>query len=82
MEFDEKQFTGSGTALMKKLLQQGKYDKVPNDIIELQYNLPAWLSQLTPAQLSSLPEYAMETYFLSSGLPDPTKAKFRCPDSP
>ncbi len=35
VEFDEKEISGNGTHLIKKVLQAGKCDKVPDNIAEL-----------------------------------------------
>jgi hypothetical protein len=59
---------------MKKVLQSGKCDKVPDHISELREQMHTeWLNKLTPEQLSSYPEWVIERYFLSSGQLDHTK---------
>ena len=74
VKFDEREISGSGTLLMKKVLQAGKCDKVPDHISELREQMHAeWLNKLTPEQLSSYPDWVMERYFLSSGRPDHKK---------
>jgi hypothetical protein len=74
VQFDESEISGNGTLLMKKVLQAGKCDKVPDHITELREQMHAeWLSKLTPEQLSNYPDWVMERYFLSSGQPDRTK---------
>src|SRR5436190_10388877 len=73
VQFDESEISGNGTLLMKKVLQAGKCDKVPDHIIELREQMHAeWLNKLTPEQLSHHPDWVMERYFLSSGQPDRT----------
>ncbi|KAH8590158.1 hypothetical protein B0O99DRAFT_521816 [Bisporella sp. PMI_857] len=74
VSFDESEISGNGTLLMKKVLQAGKCDKVPDHISELREQMHTeWLNKRTPEQLSSHPDWVMEKYFLSSGRPDHTK---------
>jgi hypothetical protein len=74
VQLDESEISRNGTLLMKKVLQAGKCDKVPDHITELREQMHAeWLNELTPEQLSNSPEWVMERYFLSSGQPDRTK---------
>lgn len=39
VQFEEKEFSGNGTALMKKVPQEGKCDQVPGHILELQQKM-------------------------------------------
>ena len=72
--FDEREFSGNGTLLLKKVLQAGKCDKVPDHISELREQMHAqWINKRTPEQLYHSPEWFVEKYFLSSGRPDHTK---------
>jgi hypothetical protein len=72
--FNEGEISGNGTLLMKKLLQAGRCDEVPDRITELREQMHAeWLNKRTAEQLSNHPEWVMERYFLSSGRPDRTK---------
>ncbi|RHZ47825.1 hypothetical protein CDV55_101056 [Aspergillus turcosus] len=74
VQFEEREFTGQGTALMKAALQAGKCDQVPDHIMKLQEQMHAeWLSERTPEQLSSNPDWVMQKYFLSADQPDRTK---------
>lgn len=74
VQFDKSEITGAGTLLMKKVLQAGKCDKVPDHITALRKQMHSeWLNKLTPERLSSNPEWVMDRYFLSSGQPDRTK---------
>lgn len=74
VHFEEREFSGNGTALLKAALQAGKCDQVPDHIVNLQNQMhEEWLSQRTPEQLSSDPEWVMQRYFLSAGQPDRTK---------
>ncbi|GIK05558.1 hypothetical protein Aspvir_009671 [Aspergillus viridinutans] len=74
VQFEEREFTGQGTALMKAALQAGKCDQVPDRIMTLQKQMHAeWISQRTPEQLSSEPDWVMQKYFLSDDQPDRTK---------
>lgn len=59
---------------MKAALQAGKCDQVPDYILNLQKQMHAeWISERTPEQLSSHPDWVMQKYFLSAGQPDHTK---------
>ncbi|KAI1121214.1 hypothetical protein F5Y10DRAFT_256800 [Nemania abortiva] len=72
--FDERDFSGNGTLLLKKILKAGKCDKVPGHIARLRAEMHAeWLAQLTIEEISNYPEWAMEKYFLTSGQPDRAK---------
>ncbi|KAE8450780.1 hypothetical protein EG329_005693 [Mollisiaceae sp. DMI_Dod_QoI] len=74
VQFDESEISGNGTLLMKKVLQAGKCDKVPDHITKLREQMHTeWLDKLNPEQLSSSPEWVMDRYFLSSGQPDRTR---------
>ncbi|OJJ42500.1 hypothetical protein ASPZODRAFT_137291 [Penicilliopsis zonata CBS 506.65] len=74
VQIDGKKFFGNGTALLKAALQAGKCDQVPDHILELQWQMhEEWISELTPEQLSSNPEWVVQRYFLSAGKPDHTK---------
>ncbi|KAK4454282.1 hypothetical protein QBC34DRAFT_490695 [Podospora aff. communis PSN243] len=66
---------GNGTLFLKKALQAGKLDAVPDHILALQAQMHAeWLESRTPQQLSGHPEWVLERYFLDiSGKPDKTK---------
>lgn len=75
VQYEEEEFSGNGTLLMKKVLQAGKCDKVPKHITALQKQMHVeWLDKLTPEELSDHPNWVMEKFFLSNGEPDPTKA--------
>ncbi|KAJ5361355.1 hypothetical protein N7541_002199 [Penicillium brevicompactum] len=74
VQFDENNFAGRGTVLLKKVLEQGQCDQVPLSITLLQDEmLQEWLHQFTDAQLSDRPDLMMEKYFSSQGQPDHTK---------
>lgn len=74
VQFEEREFIGKGTALMKAALQAGKCDQVPGYIMKLQKQMHAeWISERTPEQLSSDPDWVMQKYFLSADQPDRTK---------
>ena len=74
VQFDEREISGAGTLLMKKVLQAGKCDKVPDHISKLREQMHTeWLKKLTPEQLSSHLDWVMDRYILSSGRPDHTK---------
>ncbi|KAF7716210.1 Uncharacterized protein PECH_005123 [Penicillium ucsense] len=74
VKFEDKEFTGSGTLLMKRVLQAGKCDKVPEHILQLKEQMHLqFLERLSPTELARHPTWAMEKYFLTSGDPDRTK---------
>jgi hypothetical protein len=74
VRFDESEISGNGTLLMKKALQAGKCDKVPDHISELREQMHTeWLNKRTSEQLSGHPEWVIERYFLSSGRLDHSK---------
>ncbi|KAF7176372.1 hypothetical protein CNMCM7691_002501 [Aspergillus felis] len=61
VQFEEREFTGQGTALMKAALQAGKCDQVPDHIMKLQQQMHAeWISERTPEQLASNPDWVMQ----------------------
>ncbi|KAK4203968.1 hypothetical protein QBC40DRAFT_262003 [Triangularia verruculosa] len=75
VQYNEKDFSGNGTLLLKKMLQAGRFDKVPDHIEELRSQMHTeWLESLSEKELSGHPEWIMERYFLdTSGSPDPSK---------
>lgn len=74
VQLEEIEISGNGTFLMKKILQDGKCDRVPDHIAQLRERMHAqWVDKLTPEELSSYPDWTMEKFFLSSGRPDPTR---------
>lgn len=74
VQYDESEISGNGTLLLKKMLQAGKCDKVPDHISKLREQMHTeWLSKRTPEQLSGEPNWVIERYFLSSGRIDHQK---------
>ncbi|KAJ5361354.1 hypothetical protein N7541_002198 [Penicillium brevicompactum] len=74
VEFEEKEFNGKGTTLLKKAIQEGKCDEVPQSILDLQDEMyHEWLEACDPRQLRFCPEWIMDKYFLHAGQPQPTK---------
>ncbi|KAJ5485151.1 hypothetical protein N7539_005139 [Penicillium diatomitis] len=74
VQFEDKELTGQGTLLMKRVLQAGKCDKVPEHILQLKEQMHMqFLETLSPTELARDPTWAMEKYFLTSGEPDRTK---------
>ncbi|KAK3314338.1 hypothetical protein B0H66DRAFT_595073 [Apodospora peruviana] len=75
VQFDESQFSGNGTLLLKKMLQAGKLDEVPEHIQILKAQMHSdWLESQSEEQLSGHPEWVLEKYFLDrSGKPDRKK---------
>ena len=56
VDFDEEEISGCGTLLMKKVLQAGKCDKVPDHIAALREQMHAeWLNKMSPGDLSGQP---------------------------
>lgn len=77
VQFDESEFSGNGVTLLQKSLQTGKCDYVPMHILRLQQEMyPEFLDKCTPQELADNSDWAMDKYFLSSGIPDPTKTTF------
>ncbi|PLB54467.1 hypothetical protein P170DRAFT_397971 [Aspergillus steynii IBT 23096] len=71
--FEEPQFTGNGTQLMKKALQAGKCDTVPPHILEMEMQMHRdWLDTCTIEQLSHDPQWIIEKHFGSARQPDRT----------
>lgn len=71
--FDERQFTGNGTQLLKKTLQEGGCDSVPPHILELEAQMHRdWLNTCSLELLSSHPQWVIEKHFGSDLRPDRT----------
>lgn len=74
VEFEEKEYSGNGTALLKEALQAGKCDQVPDLIHQLERQMyMEFINQRTADELADNPDWAMNKYFLSFGSPDHTK---------
>ncbi|RYP48153.1 hypothetical protein DL769_011236 [Monosporascus sp. CRB-8-3] len=76
VDYDKREMTGNGTNLLKKLLKEGKLDKVPGHIEQLRLQMSAeWWDQLSLEEMvDSYPEFLFKKYFLGpSGEPDHTK---------
>ncbi|KAK3324154.1 hypothetical protein B0T19DRAFT_402406 [Cercophora scortea] len=75
IEYDPTELTGNGTNLLKRALEAGLCDTVPNHIQRLRSEMHAeWLAHCSPKDLARHPRWIMEKYFLDqSGKPDPTK---------
>ncbi|KAI1089209.1 hypothetical protein F5B19DRAFT_384483 [Rostrohypoxylon terebratum] len=76
IDYDKGELVGYGTNLMKKLLGEGKLDRVPDRIEKLKSQLAVqWYNQLTLKEMAeSHQEKLIEMYFLDdSGLPDRSK---------
>lgn len=74
VQFEDKEFSGNGTLLLKRVLQAGKCDQVPEHILQLKEQMHAqFLEKCSPSTLVTKPTWAMEKYFLTSGRPDRTK---------
>ncbi|KAK3389741.1 hypothetical protein B0H63DRAFT_464248 [Podospora didyma] len=79
VEFDEGEFSGKGTGLMKKILLAGKLDKVPPHIEALRKEMhQEWLAQLTLEDVSGNPGLIMEKYFVD-GAGKPVKSRTKTP---
>ncbi|KAK0641660.1 hypothetical protein B0T16DRAFT_420300 [Cercophora newfieldiana] len=75
VDYAEGTFSGNGTLLMRKMLQDGRLDKIPDHIRALEAEMHAeWLQQLLPKDLLGRPEFTMEKYFIDAlGQPDKTR---------
>ncbi|KAJ0424166.1 hypothetical protein BJY00DRAFT_277216 [Aspergillus carlsbadensis] len=64
VSFDESEFTGNGTKLLKKALEPGKCDAVPAYILALQEQLHReWLETSMPKAITAQPDWVMDAYF-------------------
>ncbi|KAK4231842.1 hypothetical protein QBC38DRAFT_495117 [Podospora fimiseda] len=66
VQFDEKQFSGKGTLLLRKMLRAGKLDQVPDHIKQIEAQLHAeWLDRRSVQQLLAAREekFMVEKYF-------------------
>ncbi|XRM46843.1 hypothetical protein ABZX51_009867 [Aspergillus tubingensis] len=69
--FEEDHLSGNGTQLMKKVLQEGKCDKVPVHILTLEEQLhQEWIAASDIEVLSSNPEWVIKKFFIRAGGPD------------
>ncbi|GFN20842.1 AT hook motif family protein [Aspergillus tubingensis] len=69
--FEEDHLTGNRTQLMKKVLQEGKCDKVPVHILTLEEQLhQEWIAASDIEVLSSNPEWVIKKFFIRAGGPD------------
>ncbi|OJI88901.1 hypothetical protein ASPTUDRAFT_60699 [Aspergillus tubingensis CBS 134.48] len=69
--FEEDQLSGNGTQLMKKVLQEGKCDKVPVHILALEEQLhQEWIAASNIEVPSSNPEWVIKKSFIRAGEPD------------
>ncbi|RAK88595.1 hypothetical protein BO79DRAFT_228629 [Aspergillus costaricaensis CBS 115574] len=72
----EDQLSGNGTQLMKKVLQEGKCDKVPVHILALEEQLhQEWIAASNIEVLSSNPEWVIKKFFIRAGEPDPYQTR-------
>lgn len=75
--YDDKEFTGQGTRLLQKVLQDGKCDRLPDHIATLREEMYIeWLKQLPHDVLSRSPEHIKDVYFRTAGKTDRSK----CPN--
>ncbi|KAJ5630176.1 hypothetical protein N7528_003833 [Penicillium herquei] len=64
VKFEESQFSGRGTNLMKKVLQDGRCDTVPPHILKLENELHReWLNTQTLESLDGQPDWVLDKYF-------------------
>ncbi|KAH6847725.1 hypothetical protein B0I37DRAFT_431525 [Chaetomium sp. MPI-CAGE-AT-0009] len=75
VDYDERDFSGQGARLLKKMILAGKCDKVPDYIEELRCQMHTeWLEKRSDKSLSGHPNWLMEKYFVDgSGKPDTAK---------
>ncbi|KAI2472342.1 hypothetical protein F4781DRAFT_384241 [Annulohypoxylon bovei var. microspora] len=76
VDYDKEKLTGNGTNLLKKLLKEGKLEKVPDHIKKLKSQLAVqWYDQLTLEEMADThKEQLIQKYFLDPlGQPDRTK---------
>ncbi|KAK4034726.1 putative AT hook motif family protein [Parachaetomium inaequale] len=71
VDYDEAQFPGKGTWLLKEVLQEGKCDRVPDHIKTLRAQMHSdWLEKQSDEELSDHPKWIVEKYRCQ---PDATK---------
>ncbi|PWY65546.1 hypothetical protein BO83DRAFT_401997 [Aspergillus eucalypticola CBS 122712] len=74
--FEESQLSRNGTQLMKKVLQEGKCDKVPVHILALEEQLyQEWIAASNIEVLSSKPEWVIKKFFIRAREPDPYQTR-------
>ncbi|KAK3687513.1 hypothetical protein B0T22DRAFT_510245 [Podospora appendiculata] len=75
VEYDQNELTGNGVDLLRKVLQAGLCDNVPDHIQKLKSEMHAeWLESRSIESIKGRPELIMEKCFLDqSGNPDTTK---------
>lgn len=76
VEIDESKFHGNGTNLLKRALRAGRFDQVPDHILELEKELhQKWLSDESVEEIARSPNpyFLMEKCFLTDGKPDCNK---------
>lgn len=70
IQFEEKDLSGNGTPLLKKALQAGQCDQVPEHIRQLQEQMyTEFLDKCTLAELTNNPDWLIDKHFLTSGAP-------------
>ncbi|KAJ5706677.1 hypothetical protein N7488_006478 [Penicillium malachiteum] len=76
VEFDESAIYGDGFELLKTTIEAGKFNEIPSHIRKLEADMhDEWINKCTVEQLSSTPQWLLQKYFMSNGLPDRTKTK-------
>ncbi|CEL07994.1 hypothetical protein ASPCAL11149 [Aspergillus calidoustus] len=76
VSFDESEFTGNGTTLLKKALEAGKCDAVPVHILALQDQLHReWFETAMPKDITAQPDWVMDAYFVRIGDRQPDRTK-------
>ncbi|KAH6623406.1 hypothetical protein F5144DRAFT_623373 [Chaetomium tenue] len=75
VDYDEREISGNGALLLKKMLLAGKCDEVPDYIEELKSEMHAeWLARQSDEFLSGHPGWVIEKYFVDrSGEPATTR---------
>ncbi|KAJ5626523.1 hypothetical protein N7528_003950 [Penicillium herquei] len=76
IEFDESDISGNGYEFLKTCIEAGKFDEISSHILKLQADLhQEWVDKCTLEDLVSFPDWLLQKFFLTNGLPDRTKTK-------
>lgn len=76
VSFDESQFSGNGTMLLKRCLEAGKCDTVPPHILSLQEQMHCeWIETQDREYVAGDVDWVMDAYFLRAGDRQPDRTK-------
>lgn len=71
IQFSEDEYSGNGTQLLQKFLEDGKRDEVPHTLLQRHDRMHRrWLSQCHPSVMIKHPDWLMDWHFLANGRPD------------